>query len=44
MELLYCEVIRKLLNGIISLGYFPSKWKKSIIMVIPNPGKDHTVP
>lgn len=46
MELPYCavEVICKLFNGIISLGYYPSKWKKSIIIMIPKPGKDHTIP
>jgi len=35
------EVICKLFNGIISLGYYPRKLKKSII---PKPGKDHTIP
>jgi len=38
------EVICKLFNGIITLGYYPKKWKKSIIIMIPKPGKDHTIP
>jgi len=31
------EVICKLFNGIITLGYYPKKWKKSIIIMIPKP-------
>ncbi|KAH8355802.1 hypothetical protein KR084_003316, partial [Drosophila pseudotakahashii] len=38
------EVICKLFNGITRLGYFPKKWKKSVIIMIPKPGKDHTIP
>ncbi|KAH8266730.1 hypothetical protein KR018_000782, partial [Drosophila ironensis] len=38
------DVVCKLFNGIINLGYFPKKWKKSIIIMIPKPGKDHTIP
>jgi len=38
------KVICKLFNGIITLGYYPKKWKKSIIIMIPKPGKDHTIP
>jgi len=34
------EVICKIFNGIITLGYYPKKWKKSIIIMIPKPGKD----
>jgi len=26
-----------------SLGFFPKRWKKSIITMIPKPGKDHTL-
>ncbi|KAH8317372.1 hypothetical protein KR059_011682, partial [Drosophila kikkawai] len=37
-------VICKIFNGIISLGRYPTKWKKSIIIMIPKPGKDHTIP
>ncbi|KAH8269777.1 hypothetical protein KR018_003553, partial [Drosophila ironensis] len=46
IELSKCaiDVICKLFNGIINLGYFPKKWKKSIIIMIPKPGKDHTIP
>ncbi|KAH8304185.1 hypothetical protein KR059_003036, partial [Drosophila kikkawai] len=38
------EVICKIFNGIISLGHYPTKWKISIIIMIPKPGKDHTIP
>jgi len=38
------EVISKLFNGIITLGYYSKKWEKSIIVMIPKPGKDHRVP
>jgi len=38
------EDICKLSNGIITLGYYPKKWKKSINIMIPKPGKDHTIP
>ncbi|KAH8265025.1 hypothetical protein KR026_007097, partial [Drosophila bipectinata] len=31
------EVVCKLFNGIINLIYFPKKWKKSIIIMIPKP-------
>jgi len=31
-------------NGIITLGYYLKKWKKSIIILIPKPGKDQTIP
>jgi len=38
------EVICKLFNGIITLGYYPKKLKKSVIIMILKPGKDHTIP
>jgi len=38
------EVICKIFNGIITLGNYPKKWKKSLIIMIPKPGKDHTIP
>lgn len=46
IELPYCAVcsITQLFNAINKLGYFPGRWKKSIIIMIPKPGKDHTVP
>lgn len=46
IELPYCAVciICQLFNAITKLGYFPERWKKSIIIMIPKPGKDHTVP
>ena len=46
IELPNCAIclICKLFNAIIRLGYFPNKWKKSIIIMIPKPGKDHTMP
>jgi len=33
------DVICKLFNGIITLGNYPKKWKTSIIIIIPKPGK-----
>ncbi|KAH8350230.1 hypothetical protein KR067_009318, partial [Drosophila pandora] len=38
------EVVCKLFNGFINLGYFPKKWKKSVIIMIPKPEKDNTTP
>ena len=35
--------ITKLFNAVISLGYFPSEWKKSLIIVILKTGKDPTI-
>lgn len=46
IELPFCAVqtICQLFNAINRIGHFPSLWKKSIIIMIPKPGKDHTVP
>jgi len=46
IELPYCAVctVALLFNAITKLGHFPQRWKKSIIIMIPKPGKDHTVP
>jgi len=33
-----------LFNAITKIGYFPQKWKKSIIIMIPKPEKDKTQP
>ena len=35
--------ITNLFNAILKLGYFPSKWKKSQIIMILKPGKDPTL-
>lgn len=46
IELPYCAVqtICNLFNAITRTGHFPTRWKKSIIIMIPKPGKDHTSP
>ncbi|KAH8360927.1 hypothetical protein KR084_008897, partial [Drosophila pseudotakahashii] len=46
IELPNCAVdaICTLFNGITRLGYYPKKWKKSVVIMIPKPGKDHTIP
>jgi len=46
IELPNCAIslICKLFNAITTIGYFPKKWKKSVIIMIPKPGKDHTIP
>jgi len=33
------DVNRKLFNGISKLVYYPEKWKKSVAIMIPKPGK-----
>lgn len=42
MELPACAInyIKILFNSITKLGHFPQQWKKSIIIMIPKPGKD----
>ena len=35
--------ITKLFNAITKLGYFPQRWKMMKIIMIPKPGKNHTV-
>ena len=35
--------ITNLFNAIIKLGYFPTEWKKSLIIMILKPGKDPTL-
>lgn len=44
IELPYCAIcyITQLFNAITRVGYFPDRWKKSIIIMIPKPGKDPT--
>jgi len=46
IELPYCAAwtITQLFNAIAQLGYFPVRWKRSIIIMIAKPGKDHTIP
>ncbi|KAH8270740.1 hypothetical protein KR026_006166, partial [Drosophila bipectinata] len=46
IELPYCAVctLTQLFNAIAKLGHFPVRWKKSIIIMIAKPGKDHTIP
>jgi len=46
IEFPYCAVctITQLFNAIAKLGYFPVRWKKSIVIIIAKPGKDHTIP
>ncbi|KAH8343604.1 hypothetical protein KR067_004073, partial [Drosophila pandora] len=44
IELPYCAVCTQLFNAIAKLGHFPARWKKSIIIMIAKPGKDHTIP
>jgi len=45
IELPYCAIctISQLFNAITNLGYFPKRWKKSIIGMIPRAGKDLSV-
>lgn len=38
------QSICQLFNAIAKFGYFPKQWKKSIIIMIPKPGKDKTSP
>lgn len=46
IELPKCAILHicLLFNAIAKLGYFPQKWKKSTIVMIPKPGKDKTQP
>jgi len=45
IELPYCAVctITQLFNAIGNLKHYPVRWKKSIIIIIAKPGKDHTI-
>ena len=38
------EVLLRLYNSLWTSGYFPAQWRKSTIVPIPKPGKDHTNP
>ncbi|XP_016664374.2 uncharacterized protein LOC100161354 isoform X2 [Acyrthosiphon pisum] len=36
--------LTNILNGCLRLNYFPSTWKKAVIISIHKPGKDHSLP
>jgi reverse transcriptase-like protein/endonuclease/exonuclease/phosphatase family protein len=36
--------ITNISNAIMRLGYFPSRWKEAIVIMIPKPGKNHIFP
>lgn len=46
IELPPCAVLTlcHLFNAITKLGYYPQRWKKAVIVMIPKPGKDKTQP
>lgn len=37
-------LLTRLFNGCLRIGYFPKIWKKVIIITIPKPGKNHSLP
>lgn len=40
-----CKVkLLNILNACLRLNYFPTNWKTAIIITIPKPGKDHSLP
>jgi len=44
IELQQCAIftISRVFNAMMRVGNFPEKWRKSIIIMIPKPRKDHT--
>jgi hypothetical protein len=38
------KCIAKLFNRLLTLNYFPIQWKEAKIIMLPEPGKDHTSP
>ena len=36
--------LTSIINGCLRIGYFPTVWKNAIILTIPKPGKNHSLP
>lgn len=36
--------LTKIINNCFKISYFPTAWKKAVIISIPKPGKDHNIP